>query len=261
MLTKIAAFEVRYQLFSPLFVVGFLIFFLLAFGATTIDQIQIGGRGNVNLNSPFAILQILGIMNVFAIFVVTAVVANVVIRDDETGFAPILRATRVGKFDYLVGRFLGAILVAFIITTSVPLGILIGSWMPWIDQEKVGAFVAVHYLYALFFFGLPTVLVMGAGFFSLATATRSMMWTYVGVIAFLVLFITSRALLRDPAYDTFSAMADPFGIGALRLVTKYWTAADRNTMLPAITGLMLYNYGWVLAWHFLAWLIPFLSLK
>ena len=241
MLTKIAAFEVRYQLFSPLFVVGFLIFFLLAFGATTIDQIQIGGRGNVNLNSPYALLQIIGILNVFAIFVVTAVVANVVIRDDETGFAPILRATRVGKFDYLVGRFAGAILVAFIITASVPLGILIGSWMPWIDQEKIGSFVLLHYLYALFFFGLPTVLVMGAGFFSLATATRSMMWTYVGVIAFLVLFITSRALLRDPAYDTFSSMADPFGIGALRQVTKYWTAADRNTMLPPIEGLLLYN--------------------
>ena len=241
MLTKIAGFELRYQLFSPLFVVGFVLFFLLAFGATTIEQIQIGGRGNVNLNAPFAILQTLAIMNVFALFVVTAFVANVVIRDDETGFAPLLRATRVTKFDYLVGRFIGAIAVAFLVTASVPLGILIGSWMPWIDQEKVGGFMALHYLYALFFFGLPTVVVMGAGFFSLATATRSMMWTYVGVVGFLVLFITSRLLLRDPAYDTFSALSDPFGIGALRSTTKYWTAADRNTMLPAISGLLLYN--------------------
>ncbi len=241
MLTKIAAFELRYQLRSPLFVVGFLIFFLLAFGATTIDQIQIGGRGNVNLNSPFAILQTLGIMNVFAIFVITAFVANVVIRDDETGFAPILRATRVTKFDYLVGRFSGAVLVAFLVTVSVPLGILIGSWMPWIDQEKLGALAISHYFYALFFFGLPTVLVMSAGFFSLATATRSMMWTYVGVVGFLVLYITARLLLRDPAYDTFSAMADPFGVGALRLITKYWTATDRNTLLPPIAGLLLYN--------------------
>jgi ABC-2 type transport system permease protein len=241
MLSKIAAFEIRYQLRSPLFIVGFLIFFLLAFGSVTIDQIQIGGRGNVNINSPFAILQTLAIMNVFALFVVTAFVANVVIRDDETGFAPLLRATQVTKFDYLVGRFSGAIMVAFIVMASVPLGILVGSWMPWLDQEKVGAFVGMHYFYALFCFGLPTILVMGAGFFSLATATRSMMWTYVGVIAFLVLFITSRVLLRDPAFDTFSALSDPFGIGALRLTTKYWTASDRNTMLPAISGLLLYN--------------------
>ena len=241
MLTKIAAFEIRYQLRSPLFIVGFLIFFLLAFGSVTVDQIQIGGRGNVNVNSPFAILQTLAIMNVFALFVVTAFVANVVIRDDETGFAPILRATQVTKFDYLVGRFIGAILVAFLVMASVPLAILIGSWMPWLDQEKLGPLVISHYVYALFLFGLPTILVMGAGFFSLATATRSMMWTYVGVIAFLVLFITSRVLLRDPAFDTISALADPFAIGALNQVTKYWTASDRNTMLPAMSGLLLYN--------------------
>jgi ABC-2 type transport system permease protein len=241
MLTKIAAFEVRYQLRSPLLFVGFAIFFLLTFGSVTIDQIQIGGRGNVNVNSPFAILLTLGIMSVFAIFVVTAFVANVVIRDDETGFAPILRATRIRKFDYLVGRFIGAIAVAFIIITSVPLGILVGSWMPWVDAEKLGPFVLSHYLYALFLYGLPTLLVTGAGFFALATATRSMMWTYVGVIGFLVLFITARILLRDPVYDNLSALIDPFGIGALIQTTKYWTAAERNTQFPPIAGLILYN--------------------
>ena len=61
-----------------------------------VGQIQIGGRGNVNLNSPFAILSAVGIMTIFAsLFVCVAFVANVVIRDDETGFAPILRATPV----------------------------------------------------------------------------------------------------------------------------------------------------------------------
>ena len=241
MLTKIAAFEVRYQLRSPLFFVGFALFFLLTFGSVTIDQIQIGGKGNVNVNSPFAILQTLAIMTVFGLFVVTAFVANVVIRDDETGFAPILRATRIGKFDYLLGRFVGAIVVGFIILASVPLAILVGSWMPWLDAEKLGPLVPSHYLYALFLYGLPTLLVSGATFFALATATRSMMWTYVGLIGFLVLFVASRVLLRDPAYDTFSALSDPFGIGALMQTTKYWTAAERNTRLPSIAGLILYN--------------------
>ncbi|MEP7084434.1 MAG: aminopeptidase, partial [Betaproteobacteria bacterium] len=241
MLARIAAFELRYHLRAPLLYVGFALFFLLSFGSVTIDQIRIGGRGNVNINSPYAILQTLAIMNVFAIFVITAFVANAVIRDDETGFAPILRATRIRKFDYLVGRFIGATAVAFLIVASVPAGMLVGSWMPWVDSEKVGPFVAGHYLYALFVYGLPTLLVIGAGFFALATATRSMMWTYVGAVAFLVLFLTSRLLLRDPAYDTFGALADPFGIGALGLVTKYWTATERNTLMPPIAGLILYN--------------------
>ena len=115
MLRHIAAFEWRYQVKSPVFWVGCLIFFLLTFGAVTVDQIQIGSRGNVNINSPFAILQTLAIMSVFAIFVVVAMVAGVVIRDDETGFAPILRSTRIGKCDYLVGRFAGAVAAALLV--------------------------------------------------------------------------------------------------------------------------------------------------
>ena len=42
----VAAFEWRYQLRSPVLWVGFALFFLLTFGATTIDEIQIGSRGN-----------------------------------------------------------------------------------------------------------------------------------------------------------------------------------------------------------------------
>lgn len=241
MLTRIATFEFRYQLRSPLFFIGFAIFFLLTFASVVIDQVQIGSRGNVNVNSPYAILQTLAIMNVFAVFIVTAFVANVVIRDQQTGFAPILFATRLRKSDYLLGRFTGAMTIALLLLASVPLAIAAGSVMPWLDPEKVGPFVFAHYLYALFLFGLPSLLVAGAGFFALATATRSMMWTYVGVVAFLVLYFASVTLLRDPAYDSVTALIDPFGISALDLASKYWTATERNTLLPPMTGPLLEN--------------------
>jgi aminopeptidase N len=239
MFLPVAAFELRYQLRAPIFAIGFAIFFLLTFGSVTIDQVQIGARGNVNVNSPYAIAQTIGIMGIFALFIVTAFVANVVVRDDETGFAPILRATRLTKRDYLLGRFAGAFVVAALVLSSVPLGILAGSWMPWVDPEKLGPFVLSHYLYGYFVIGIPSLLVMAAALFALATATRSMMWTYVGLVAFLVLFITSRILLRDPAWDTLASLSDPFGVGALTRITRYWTASDRNTLLPPVTGLFL----------------------
>jgi len=241
MLFKIAGFELRYQLRSPLFLVGFAIFFLLTFGSVTIDQIQIGARGNVNINSPYALLQTTGIMSVFAVFIVTAFVANVVIRDIETGFAPILYSTRITKGSYLGGRFLGAMVVATLLLASVPLAFLIGSAMPWLDHEKVGPFVLSHYLYALFLFGLPTLLVTGAGFFSLATVTRSMMWSYVGAVALITLYFTSKLLLKDPAYDHIVALMDPFGLSTQGLVSKYWTASERNTLMPPYEGVMLEN--------------------
>ena len=241
MFAPVAAFEWRYQVKSPVFWVGCLLFFLLTFGATTIDQIQIGSRGNVNINSPFAILQTLGIMSVFAVFIVVAMVAGTVLRDDETGFAPILRSTRIGKGAYLTGRFSGALAAALLVLAAVPLAIAIGSAMPWLDAEKIGPFVPGHYLYALLAFGLPTLLITGAAFFALATGTRSMMWTYVGAVALIVLYLVTRGLLRDVQHDTLSALSDPFGLSALSITTKYWTAADRNTRLPELGGLLLAN--------------------
>ena len=257
MFKHVAAFEARYQLKSPVFWVGCAIFFLLTFGSVTVDQIQIGAKGAVNINSPFAIIQTQAIMSLFAVFVVVALVAGTVIRDDETGFAPILRATSIGKGAYLGGRFSGAVLAALLVLACMPLAVALGSFMPWLDTEKIGPFVPAHYLYSLFVFGLPTLLVVSATFFALATATRSMMWTYVGAVALLVLYFVSRGLLRDPQFDTIAALADPFGLSALTITTKYWTAAERNAQLPPLAGLLLFNrviwLGVAAAMFALAW--------
>ena len=241
MFRKIAAFELRYQLSSPVFWVSCIAFFLLTFGATVIPQIQIGDKGNTFINAPFAIIQVCAIMAIFAMFIVTAFVANVVVRDDDTGYGPIIRSTRIGKFDYLFGRFLGAYLTAMIIFAVVPLAILIGSAMPWLDPVKLGPFRPADYLYAYFIVGAPTVLLTSAIFFALATATRSMMATYLGVIAFLIMTIVLTQLFKQPQYDHIVALLEPFGGGAIREVTKYWTAADRNTMLPPVFGIVAEN--------------------
>jgi ABC-2 type transport system permease protein len=262
MLAKIAAFEARYQLRSPLFIVAFALFFFMTFGAVTNEHIRIGAPGNTNLNSPYAIVQTVSTMGVFGLFVLVAFVANVVLRDDETGFASIIRATRITKFDYLFGRFIGAYGVALLVMASVPLAMLVGSWMPWLDAEKVGPTVISHYLYAVLVVSAPTMLVLGAGFFALATVTRSMMWTYVGVIAFLVLFVVSRNLLKEPSQLTIAALTDPFGLTTFREVTRYWTTTERNSQLPAVSGTLLANRAiWVcVAMGFLAltyWLFRF----
>ena len=112
MFASVSGFEARYQLRNPVLWVSFGIFFLLTFGAVTVDQIQIGDTSNIKQNSPFAIVQTVFIMSIFALFAVTAFVANSVTRDDETGFGPILRATPLNKAAYLYGRFAGAYLAA-----------------------------------------------------------------------------------------------------------------------------------------------------
>jgi aminopeptidase N len=241
MFRKIAAFELRYQISSPVFWVAFGAFFLLTFAAVTIPQVQIGSKGNTNINAPFAIIQTLTIMSIFAIFIVTAFVANVVVRDDETGYGPIVHSTRVSKVDYLFGRFTGAFIAGALAFASVPLAILVGSQMPWLDAMKLGPFRPEDYLYAYFLIALPTLFVTAAGFFALATATRSMLATYVGVVAFLILNVVLMELFRNPQYDHVVGLFEPFGLGAIFEATKYWTAFDRNTSLPPLEGIIAYN--------------------
>ncbi|PIB90220.1 M1 family metallopeptidase [Caulobacter sp. FWC2] len=241
MFRKIAGFELRYQLKSPVFWVVAVIFFLMTFGAATIDQIRIGGGGNIHKNAPFAIAQTHLILSIFYMFVTTAFVANVVVRDDETGFGPILRSTRIRKFDYLYGRFTGAFLAAAISFLAVPLAIFIGSFMPWIDPERLGPNVLQAYLFAYFGLALPSILLTASLFFALATITRSMMWTYVGVVAFMVLWIIANIALDKPEFEKIAAYWEPLGTAAYGLATKYWTASERNTVIPPLAGALLFN--------------------
>lgn len=175
-------------------------------------------------------------------FVTTAFVANVIVRDDDTGYGPIVRATRISKFDYLMGRFIGAFGIAALAFIAVPLGLFVGTLMPWLDPETLGPNRLNDYLFSYFVIALPNLLITSALFFALATATRSMMATYMGVVVFLVVYFVGIALSRDrPELERSVALFEPFGVRAIAAVTRYWTAAERNLLLPELSGPLLDN--------------------
>ena len=97
------------------------------------------------------------------------------------------------------------------------------------------------YLTVLFGFALPTLLISAAVYFALATFTRSLMWTYVGAAAMVVLYLVMRGLLRDPRCDGVTSLLDPYGQSAIVVATRYWTAAERNAQLPELSGVVLTN--------------------
>ena len=241
MFLKIAGFEFRYQTRQPIFWVAAILFVLLAFGSVASDNIQLGSTSNVHKNAPWVIAQSSLIFAVIYMFVTTAFVANVVVRDDDTGYGPLIYSTRVSKFDYLFGRFTGAYLAAALSFLAVPLGFLLGSVMPWVDRETLGPFMPQAYLFAYFFLALPVLLLSSAIFFALATVTRSMMWAYVGVVGFIILRSIFSLVLNRQGMESAAALWEPNGIAAFGLATRYWTASERNSLLPAIEGYVLWN--------------------
>ena len=220
MLGRIAAFELRYQLRNPVFWVSGAFFFLLVFGSMTVDNIQVGGGGGVHKNAPAAIAMTHLVMSIFFIFVTAALVANVIVRDDETGFGPLVRSTRITRLDYLLGRFTGAFAAAALVFLAVPLGMFLGSLAPWVDPETLGANHLSHYAYAYGALALPSIFLTSALFFALATATRSMMATYIGATALLVLWVVMGTLTARQEMRELAAWLDPVGGIALGEATR-----------------------------------------
>jgi ABC-type transport system involved in multi-copper enzyme maturation permease subunit len=242
MLRHVAGFELRYQLRSPGFWITFLVFFLMAFAAAASDQLTIGGKGgNVHVNAPYVIAQTTLILTLFGLFVAAAFVANAVVRDDETRFGGILHSSRLTVRDYLIGRFAGAWAAGMLALAAIPLGNALGAAMPWVDPETVGPFRAGWYLYAWLALCGPTLLITSALLYSVALLTRSMPLTYVGVMVLIVGYLVTLGLLSDPRHEPVITLVDPFGLAALQILTKYWTAADRNTLMPALEGPLLWN--------------------
>ncbi|MGB2572924.1 MAG: ABC transporter permease, partial [Henriciella sp.] len=241
MLADIIRFELRYQLKSPVFISVFAIFFLLTFGAITIDQIQIGSTSAVNVNSPHAIIQTILVWTLFGMFIPTAFLVSGILRDSSFNTQELFYTTPVRERDYLIGRFIGGAFASVLAFASVPLAIMLGAIMPWLDPDLIGPFVLGHYAYGMFVFGVPNLMIAGMLMFSVANLTRSNMLTYVALVSLLIVYFVATEALQNPQYRNLMALADPFGFSTYAEATRYYTAGERNTLVPPLEGQLLAN--------------------
>ena len=242
MFFKIAGFELRYQLRQPIFWVGMVMFFIMAFASVAVqDLVNLGSADNIHKNATYAICFSTLLLSLIYMFITTAIVANVITRDDDTGFGAIIRSTSIRKADYLYGRYLGALVASAIGMLSIPAGLMLGAAAPWVDKQTLSAFTFMPYVYTYATLGLPILILTSALYFTLTTITRSMMWTYVGLVALLALRLMSGLVLSRPGMEHIAALWEPFGFGAFGAATHYWTASERNLLLPPIVGDMLWN--------------------
>lgn len=254
MLSHVARFELRYQATSAIFWITSLIFFGMTFWFVASDSLRAGWGGYVFRNSPYTVAFDCMVMGVFAIFIVTSFVSNVILRDDETRFGPIIRVTGLSKFDYLFGRFLGAFGASALVFLSVPIGALLAAAMPGLDPETVGPFHASAYVYTYFALCLPTLFILGACLFAVATVTRSMLAPYVAALVAVMIYLLSARYINQPGVREWAALLDPFGLSAFKLATQYWSPSERNTQLVPFTAMLQNRALWMaIAFALLAW--------
>ncbi|MEX2582173.1 MAG: M1 family aminopeptidase [Gemmatimonadota bacterium] len=247
-LFAIARFELRYHLhristwvyFAMLFAVAFLIMCTIAGAFASVNAAVAGSGGNVFVNSPRSLLAQVMSVSFFGFIVTAALLGNAVYRDFETGAYPLFFTAPLSKLDYLAGRFSGALAANAVILLSIPLGLLAATAMPFLDAERIGPIRLAAYFQPYLVGVLPNLVLTGAVFFVLAALTRQMLANYVGGVLLLVAYLVAGSA-QDIEDQLFAALVDPFGMSAMDHVTRYWTAAEQNTLLLPMTGVVLWN--------------------
>jgi len=245
-LSSLLRFEWRYHTRQASFYAASFLFLLMGFALTATRF----GPDNVRLNSPWLVMEGMGLLSLLSLFAVAIFASNAVLRDVEHSMLEIVYTTPVGRFHYLFGRFSGAALATMTVASLTVIGMIVASFMPWISPERLGPFTLLPYLWALLVVMLPNVLFGTALLFAIAALTRSAVATYVGAVIGYVLYFAVSALTNSPLMaaakpgaggGTAVALLDPFALSSFFEVTRYWSIAEKNDRFVALTGSFLTN--------------------
>jgi hypothetical protein len=109
------------------------------------------------------------------IVVTGAVAGQATYQDTDSHISDLFYTAPITKFDYLEGRFIGALVVQILIFSSVGIGAYVGMRLPWLDQTRLGPNNAFAYLQPYLILVLPNLVLTTAIFFGLAASWRKML--------------------------------------------------------------------------------------
>ncbi len=244
----IFVFELKYRLRRPATYIYFGVFFLLGLIIFLTDVVRVSGAfGKVNSNAPFIIFAFIEQLGaVLGIFIFMAIMSVPIYRDVEHNSDTFLYAYPIKKSGYLLGRFFGSLLIAYLVVAGLPLGMMMGEGIKKLTADATvlehwGSFNAWAYLNPLLVSVFPNLLFLGAIYFALPALTRKVFIAYVVAISLLVLYAITGNLLADLDNKTIAGLLDPFGFRASGEVTNYWSINEKNTLTVPIEGVYLWN--------------------
>ncbi len=243
---SLLAFEWRFQTRQIAFAIAMGLFLLLGivFGRNS-------GAPGLLRNGIYNQVQSMGLLSLIGLFPLGVFVAGAMLRDREHGMEELVFATSVGRTPFLAGRFLGAFLATLAVFGCAMLGLALGPLLPGMDPAEVGAFSLKPFAFAFFVIALPNLFLGGALLFSVAALGRQAALCHGASLLLYLLYFMGAALTNSPimAGSTpeaqgglgLSGLLDPFGLAPFFAQARYWTPHERNTLLPALDGVLLGN--------------------
>ena len=162
-------------------------------------------------------------------FFVAAMVASSAVRDTQHKTEEVFFTLPITKVPYLFGRFAGSVVAAISTGAAEPLGIALGSLMPWLDAERLSPFAPGVYAFSLFALYAPNVILVSCACCSRSRRRRAACSSPTAAWWGSWWRTPAGALATDVSNARAATMIDPLGIGAFGIVTRYWTVFDRNS--------------------------------
>jgi ABC-2 type transport system permease protein len=169
--------------------------------------------------------------------VMAAISGQATYQDVDSHSTDFFFTAPISKFQYLAGRFLGALAIQVLIFSGVGIGAWVATRMPWIDPTRVGPQIIAAYFQPYFTLVLPNLILLTAIFFALAALGKKMLPVYAGSVILLIGYFVANQLSTNLTVSVLSALADPLGGNAVDRLAQYWTPFQRNTQLIPFTHL------------------------
>ncbi|MEM6698287.1 MAG: hypothetical protein AAF599_07820, partial [Bacteroidota bacterium] len=259
MFTTIFKYELRHwfrHLPTYIYAIIFLVMsFLIFSGMASEDSARWDG---LFMNSAFQIFKMANLFNVFIYFLLPGIIGLSIFRDFRNNRHALLYAFPFKKLNYLAAKFTSAFLISILIVLMVGIGFTLGTMMPGINADLVGAFRLDTYLQLYGLFLIPNLLFVSMCIFFTVAMSRNIFAGFV-VVVLLVLMQAIIGVLEDGAnFKQLAAIIDPLGLKAIAQEVKYWTIAEKNAQLLPLSEMVLWNR---IFWITLSFLLAILTYR
>ena len=252
MMWQITSFEFKGWLRSRITYVFIIILFVLGFLMANFYGAALGLNfmilSSKKFDSHFGIQTVMMNLSLLGALITSMIFGLAVYKDYLYNTSAITFSNSSSKFNYLLGRFGGALLVCLVLGLVPYFGYGLGVHSPWFKAKVVEwNFGAFRYDGFLLTYLNKTVLFFfysGAIFFMLSSITKNTLYNWLAIAAIYGLSIWCNSIFADydlRQYHELVALIDPLGIIPDKLITLHWSADEINSKLVPYTNLHLWN--------------------
>ena len=123
-----------------------------------------------------------------------------------------------------------------VIYAALPIGLLVGTLMPWVPADKLGPISLWAAFQPFFVIAVPNLLFVSALLFAVGALTRKLFAVYVTGIVLLVVWQVTQQIIGHLDKLSLAALIDPFALTTTNVTIRYWSVAEKNTRLDSVRG-------------------------